>query len=145
MVRLLVLWGRFGALIGVALAIVTLKGGVFDWAPILVLGAIGAGIGAIGAVVVRISTPAHPSHTNYLAILGSLVGASAGGPLGVITGLGQPMLALFNPELPRRGFLPLFGAIGGVFIGAVAGALAGAALSRTLGCKAEPSDGAESR
>ena len=144
--RLLVLWGGFGALIGAAL------GGAFDGSALLVLAAIGAVIGAVGAVVVRIGAPKQPPPKNYLAIggcligavVGSPLGAVVGSPLGAITGLGQPMLALFNPDLPPRDFEAVFGAIGGVFVGAVAGALVGAALSRSLGRKAEASDAAAS-
>lgn len=142
--RLFVLWGGFGTLVGAVLAIVTLKGG-FDWRPILMLGAIGAVVGSVGAVVVRVSAPAHPSPTNFLAMAGAVVGAVGGGPLGAMTGLGQPLLALFNPDLPPLDFQPVFGAVGGVIVGAGLGALAGAAFSRTRGKKAELNDAEASR
>ena len=141
----LVRWGGFGAVVGVALAILTLKGGAFDWRPILLLGAIGAVIGTCGGVVVRLVAPGHPSPTNHAAIAGCLVGAVVGGAVGATTGLGRPMLALFNPTLPPRDYQQVFGIIGGVVVGAVAGALAGAALSRTLGRKAAPGDAEDSR
>jgi hypothetical protein len=135
---LLVFWGGLGALIGSALAITTLKGGTVEWLPLLIFGAIGALVGAVGGVVVRICAPACPSPTNSLAVVGLLVGALAGGTVGVVTGLGQPLIALFNPDLPLRDFQSLFGAVGGVFMGAVAGALLGAAMSRILRRKAGP-------
>lgn len=142
--RLLVLWGGFGALCGVVLAILTPKGGAFDVRPALLLGGIGAVVGAAGALVVRIVSPKHPAPTNLRAIAGCLVGGVIGGPLGALAGLGQPMLAWLNPDVPRRDFATAFGAIGGVFVGAVAGALAGAALSRTIRRGAKPGDAAES-
>lgn len=126
-------WISMGALVGGTLAFVTLKGGAFEWQPIVILGAVGAVIGAVGAVVVRVGAPADRSPTNDLATVGCLVGVGFGGPLGAITGLGQPMLALFNPGLPPRDFQLVFGIVGGVFVGAVAGALAGAALSHARG------------
>lgn len=126
-------WIHFGALVGGTLGIVTLKGGAFDWQPIVILSAVGAVMGAVGGVVVRLGAPAHRSSTRGLGTVGCLVGAGVGGPLGAITGLGQPMLSLFNPGLPPRDFQLVFGIVGGVFVGAVAGALAGAALSHTRG------------
>ena len=138
-------WLVFGLLLGAMLGIATGKG---DPKAPIILGAIGAGVSAVGFAVVLVAHKASgidTATTNYLALFGSLFGAVCGGFLGAITALGSMMIALFNPDLPAKDFQALFGAIGGIVLGAIAGALTGAALPRCRGRKAEPSDAANSR
>lgn len=138
-------WLVFGILLGAMLGVAVGKGD--PTAPIIV-GAIGAGVSAFAFGVVRVAHKAlgiHAATTNYVAVVGSLVGAVCGGFLGTSTMFGSVMISLFNPDLPARDFQALFGAIGGVVLGAIAGALTGAALPRCRGRKAEPNDAADSR
>ena len=96
-----------------------------DWRAPLVIGGVGIVLGTLGFVVTNVlhrALKVDKSRTNYLGIVGALVGSVLGAYIGAVTNLGRPMIALFNPDLPEMDFLVSFGAIGGFFIGAVAGA-----------------------
>lgn len=125
-------WITLGSVVGATLAITTAKGGI-SWVAIFFLGFIGACLGAIGGGIVLLTQPRIRSKTNGCALTGAVACSLGGVPVGVALGLGRPMLALFNPDLPPTDFEAVFGGIGGMFLGAVCGALGGALVARALG------------
>ncbi|MDA7874007.1 hypothetical protein N9B17_02475 [Rhodopirellula sp.] len=103
----------------------------FGLQPVLVFATVGCVAGTLGGWVVRrlhAGFGIDQRKTNLVAIFGALLGALAGGYLGVVSGFGTWMIATFNPGLPEMDFRDSFGAIGGVFIGSILGASAMAGL-----------------
>jgi len=93
--------------------------------PVVVLAAIGCGVGTIGGGIVvglHAGLGLDRGTTSVAGLAGAFLGAMTGGYLGVVTGFGTWMIATFNPRLPEMDFRDSFGAIGGVFIGAMVGA-----------------------
>lgn len=91
----------------------------------LIVGAVGALLGLVGFSLVSALHRAWKidvSTTNYGAILGAMLGAICGGFVGALSGFGRLMISIFNSDLPERDFRIFFGAIGGVFLGALFGA-----------------------
>lgn len=136
-------WVASGSAVGAILGIVASKGGGVDWGATFALGLIGACLGAIGAWIIRLARPRTRSTANLPALAGAVVCALGGIPIGVISGLGRPMLAVFNPDLPRQDFEGVFGGLGGVFVGAVFGTLAGSLVARLRGGPTEVPDTSE--
>ncbi len=126
------LWLTFGLLLGVLLGFAFGKGDVL--APVIV-GAVGALLGSIGFASVSAGHSAltvDPSKTNYLAILGALLGATSGSAIGALSDFGKVMISILNPDLPERDFGASFGAFGGSIVGALLGACLLAAVGRLL-------------
>jgi uncharacterized membrane protein YeaQ/YmgE (transglycosylase-associated protein family) len=124
-------WSVFGGLVGALLGLGFGKGD--PRAPVFVA-AMGVVLGVLGSLVVRVlhrATGADVSKRNTPALIGALIGSVAGGVIGAYSGFGRIMIAIFNPDLMERDFGMSFGAIGGVFLGAMAGACL-AALTAVL-------------
>ena len=125
-------WLTLGVLLGVLLGIAFGKG---DPRAPLFVGAVGALLGFVGFFAVSAVHRAwkiDASKTNYLAIVGALLGALCGGVIGALSGLGRLMISVFNPDLPERDFGAFFGAIGGVVLGALFGACLVSAIAPLL-------------
>ncbi len=115
-------WLAFGLVLGSLLGISFGKG---DPRTPLVVGAVGGVLGLVGFCAVSAVSRAwkiDASRTNYLAILGALLGAICGGVIGTLSRFGRLMIAIFNPDLPERDFGTFFGATGGIVLGALLGA-----------------------
>jgi hypothetical protein len=115
-------WLAFGLVLGSLLGIAFGKG---DPRAPLFVGAVGGVLGLVGFCAVssvsrawKIDAP----RTNYLAILGALLGAICGGVIGAFSRFGRLMIAIFNPDLPERDFGTFFGVTGGIVLGALLGA-----------------------
>ena len=122
-------WPLFSTFAGALLGI--LMSSKFGLQPVVVFSAVGCVAGTLGGwVVCRLHAGfgMDQGKTNLVAICGALLGALAGGYLGVVSGFGTWMIAKFNPGLPEMDFRDSFGAIGGVFIGSILGASAMAGL-----------------
>ncbi|MEO1997872.1 MAG: hypothetical protein ABGZ17_21640 [Planctomycetaceae bacterium] len=125
-------WLVFGGLVGALLGFGFGKG---DPRVPLIVAAVGVVLAVLGSLAVRVlhrATGADVSKRNTPALLGALIGAVAGGVIGAYSGFGRIMIAIFNPDLMERDFGMSFGAIGGVFLGAVAGACLAALTARLL-------------
>ena len=122
MIRQFVYWTVLGTLLGAVLGMMV---GKSDLGAPVVVAAIGALLGLVGAAVVRgmerilrLKT----GRTDYPALGGALAGAVVGGIVGPQSGLGRLMIAVFNPDLPERDFATAFGMIGGILGGSFLGA-----------------------
>jgi len=116
-------WAAFGTLVG-CLSGYALKSSKGDMSAPIVMGLVGFALGMGGLAFVSIvhrGLKWDRPMTNLAAIVAPLGGAVVGGCVGAVSNLGRVMLAIFNPDLPEMDFLITFGAIGGVFIGAVVG------------------------
>ena len=115
-------WLVFGLVLGSLLGIAF---GKHDPRAPLIVGAVGGVLGLVGFCAVSTISrvwKVDASRTNYLAILGSLLGGVCGGCMGASRRFGKLVIAIFNPDLPERDFGTFFGATGGVVLGALVGA-----------------------
>lgn len=115
-------WLTFGVLVGALLGVQFGKG---DSEAPFIVGAVGALLGLVGFAAVSAVHRAwktDTSQTDYLAIIGALLGAIGGGVIGAISGFGRLMIAVFNPDLPESDWGAFFGAAGGIVLGAFFGA-----------------------
>ena len=125
-------WLTLGMLTGILLGFQIHKG---DAQAPLILGAVGTLLGLVGFSVVSAAHRAwkiDASTTNYVPILGAMLGAICGGLVGALSGFGRLMISIFNSDLPERDFRTFFGAIGGVFLGALLGACLVSAIPSLL-------------
>jgi len=117
------IWLIFGAFVGATLGLSFGKGD--PWAPVF-MAVIGTVLGFCGGALARLFHGLSGTDifkTNTAALLGTPVGAVAGGILGASSPrFGRRMIALFNPDLPEQDFVTFFGATGGLLLGAFAGA-----------------------
>jgi hypothetical protein len=71
----------------------------------LFVGAVGALLGLVGFFAVSAAHRAckiDASKTNYLAILGALLGAICGGVIGALSVFGRLVISIFNPDCQWR-------------------------------------------
>lgn len=101
----------------------------------LIVGAVGALLGLVGfsaVAVVHRAWKIDACVTDHLAIVGALLGAICGGVIGALSGLGGPLISIFNPDLPERDVGTFFDASGGIVLGAFFGACLVSAIAPFL-------------